>query len=1125
MKFLEAELVKIIERSSTIAERFESGFLLDDTSVFDDIVNCRIERWCQNAAKGNIEKFQKRLSWDGLTLSSVRRVLGSVYLSDTQNLPFWVETFKAGIEAAALISVETLEHEEAYPCLDSQNPIPFEEVFLPFIQIARQKLIAQTGKSYYCLTTEVHVDLERSLLGSLANLCSRAMQLKFSTFRTRRQSSLSRLLGQLQNGCPKTQYRAFIKKMLQDGELLIFFQEYPVLARLVATVTDFWVNSIGEFIQRLAADLSDIQQTFQPNTELGKVEHINPLMSDPHNQGRSVIGVGFASGLKLIYKPKDLGLEVAYFQLLNWCNQQEFPLPFKLIKVLNRSAYGWVEFVEYLPCQNQEEIKRYYQRSGQLLCLLYILGATDCHHENLIACGEHPVLVDLETLMHHPFPEIVGQEKREGAEALFLAQKQLGDSVLRTGLLPHWDVGPDGRNAYDVSGLGGVGEQETSYRVPKWENVNTDGMALGHETVKMPAQANAPSLEGVMPSANEYVEELVDGFEQMYRFLVAYRDILLQGLEEQSDSTDTLPTQASQHLKSKQSLTSPLAALAHQQVRCVFRPTQVYASVLQKSLHPRYLRDGVDRSIELDVFSRAFLWTDSKHPLWEILKAELKALEQSDIPYFAADSNSDALPVTKSETIEQCFTQPSYNRMIANFQRLNDDDLVQQVAIIRSSLYSLVAGEIGTALTDVESPTTSPLDDVVSPITQEELVQQAIQVAQDLQRRAIQADDGSVSWIGLSLLPQANRFQLQPIENGLYDGCCGIALFLAALTKITDDNQWRELCLGALQPLHNILHNSNLELRQKLTRQIGIGGGAGLGSIVYSFVRISWFLDDTSLLEDAKQAASLITPDSIAADQQFDLVAGAAGAILGLLALHQVTADSSILAQATTCGHHLLNHRVMSETGFKTWANGAEKPLTGFSHGAAGIAYALLRSHEVTQDAVFREAAEEAIAYERSLFSPTKGNWPDLRSFALIDGKPTYMTSWCHGAPGIGLARLGSLAILDTPEIREEIAVALNTTLQFGLQNIDHPCCGNCGRMEVLLIAAQKLLRPDLLETVKKQTSGIVARAKKVGRFHLFPQFPQNVYNPGFFQGTAGIGYELLRLSYPDLLPSVLLWE
>jgi lantibiotic modifying enzyme len=47
------------------------------------------------------------------------------------------------------------------------------------------------------------------------------------------------------------------------------------------------------------------------------------------------------------------------------------------------------------------------------------------------------------------------------------------------------------------------------------------------------------------------------------------------------------------------------------------------------------------------------------------------------------------------------------------------------------------------------------------------------------------------------------------------------------------------------------------------------------------------------------------------------------------------------------------------------------------------------------------------------------------------------MTSWCHGATGIGLARLGSLAILDTPDVRQEIAIALKTTLKFGLQDIE----------------------------------------------------------------------------------------
>jgi lantibiotic modifying enzyme len=135
------------------------------------------------------------------------------------------------------------------------------------------------------------------------------------------------------------------------------------------------------------------------------------------------------------------------------------------------------------------------------------------------------------------------------------------------------------------------------------------------------------------------------------------------------------------------------------------------------------------------------------------------------------------------------------------------------------------------------------------------------------------------------------------------------------------------------------------------------------------------------------------------------------------------------------------------------------------------------------------------------------------------------MTSWCHGAPGIGLARLGSLAILDTDEIRQEIEIALKTTQQYELNGIDHLCCGTFGRIEVLLTAARQLSKIELLEIAQKQASWVVTRSKQAGSFYLLPGFPKNIYIPNFFQGTAGIGYELLRLAYPDLLPSILLWQ
>ena len=1090
MEVLQQNLLEIVEQASTLTERLGDRFISNESQANEKLITSRWEMWCQIVAQGNPEKFAKRLAWDGLDSSAVAMVLGAVRLADPKQLPVWAETLREALQT---------DWQTAYTgvsrCLNSEKPIPFEEVYLPFVYLARQKLIAQVGTSWQLLSKSVHICLERQLLLQLAFLGGQSLELEFSLFKALKQSAFTFLWGRQQSSGSNKQYQTFVKD-LKTGKLLSFFQKYSVLARLLATKIDFWVEEKAEFLQRLALDLPTIQQNFQE--DIGQVVAIQLNLSDLHNRGRSVLALTFACGLKLIYKPRGLGLEAAYFQLLSWFNQHFVETlhgkslhSFKLVKVIDCKTHGWMEYVEHLPCEDEAAAQRYYQRAGMFLCLLYVLQGCDCHQENLIASGEHPVLVDLETLLDPCAPEL-DPIKEVGAQSL-ANQQFFQDSVLRTGLLPRWEFEADGGKAHDVSGFGGAGG-EIPVGWPKWQNINTDNMALEYETGIMPPQANVPFLNGITLSLNDYVNELVDGFQQMYQFLTERREALL-------------------------ATNSPLAILAHQKVRFLFRPSKVYSHVLSKTLHPKFLGHGVDCSIELDVLSRAFLVVERKPSVWSLLAVELQALEQMDIPYFAADSSSDALCVNPDLIIEGYFQEPSYNWVLARIQQLSDADLAQQIAMIRGCLYSRVARGM-TSVTPTKCASAGLDLDATTPLTQAQLVQEAVEIAKELQQRAIQAADSSVTWIGMGYHPKAGRLQLQPLGHGLYDGVCGVALFLAALAKTTSDKGFRDLALSALQPLKKNLHKTDPSSQRRITKQIGIGGGIGLGSVVYTLVRVSQFLEEPELLDIASRGASLITQKSIGSDRQFDIIAGAAGAILGLLSLYQATANPAILEQATACGYHLLINRLKSDSGFRAWATLQGKLATGFSHGAAGIAYALVRLYKTTQDSVFLEAAAEAIAYERSVFSASAGNWQDVR-----EDKPSFITSWCHGAPGIGLARLGGLSSLDTAEIREEIAIALNTTQQFGLQNIDHLCCGNFGRMEVLLVGASKLSRKELWNTIQKQAAWLVARAKQVGAFHLSPELPGDVYNPGFFQGTTGIGYELLRLAYPESLPSVLLWE
>jgi len=1089
MFFSRKELIDIVERSCTINERISSQFVLDVSQENETIVNYKIEQWCQMIAGGNWENFEQRLAWDGLDLIQVRRALASGSLSDEPELPSWAETLNECLKAIDSVALETLTEgisgKDSF--LDPEVPFPFEEVFFSFIYVAREKLIALADSQYELLSEDAHASLERSLLGWLSDICSWSMELEFSVFRANRRSKVADLLRKTTKDHSIKHYQDFIKDLL-GGRLLAFFLEYPVLARLAATVTNLWVEATKEFLWRLASDLSEIKKKFQSEGELGQVTVVNPNLSDRHHGNRSVMSLMFASGLKLVYKSRDLGIEQAYFKLLAWLNQHGFPLPFKLIKVVNRSTYGWVQFVEALPCKDEEEAKRYYQRIGALLCLTYVLEATDLHNENIVICGEHPVLIDLETLLHPVVREI--ESLGAARTARFDTSRLVADSVLRTGLLPRWQFETESQ-VYDASGLGAGGQEKTLFRRRKWKNTNTDLMAVVYEYVKIQPRANMPILyDGSPLSVNDYHEEIVGGFRQMYQFLVAHRKTLL--------APD-----------------SPLIDLSDQQVRFVFRHTKTYISILNKILNPKFLRDGRDWSIQLDILSRVACLLDSKPLFWPLLSVELQALKQMDIPLFTARPNSDALTLAPNQTIKKYFIEPSFNRVVSRLSRLNNQDLEKQISIIRGSLYARTAGNIHSSLLSDNYRLSLA---IIAPLSQPEIVQQAIAIATDLQKQAIRSSDGSATWIAPQYSIEAQRFQLNPMSYGLYDGSCGVALFLSALEEVTGSTGFRDLALGALQPLSQDLQEA---ASTDIFKTMSIGRVAECGSIIYSLVRVNQFLKEPSLLKDAKQVASLITPDLIAADKKFDIISGVAGTILGLLALHKVSASSEVLERALACGNHLLNNRVASNSGYRAWKTLSGLLPTGFSHGAAGIAYALLCLYQVTSETAFLEAAQEAIAYERSVFIPEVGNWPDFRE-SFTKECPTCMCSWCHGAPGIGLARVAGLDILDTPEIRQDIEAAISTTKQHGFREMDHLCCGNLGRAEFLFTAGRKLSQPQLIETAMEQAAQVVARAKQKGGFAYGSIL---TFHPGFFQGAAGIGYELLRLAYPDQLPSVLLWE
>ncbi|HKS41321.1 MAG TPA: type 2 lanthipeptide synthetase LanM family protein, partial [Blastocatellia bacterium] len=753
---------------------------------------------------------------------------------------------------------------------------------------------------------------------------------------------------------------------------------------------------------------------------------------------------------------------------------------FRLLKVLDRQSHGWVEVARHADCKNTDEAKKFYSRAGMLLCLLYAMEASDCFYENIIACGGYPVLIDMETLMR---PALRRGAADEVADDIMFA------SVFRAGFLPFWEAGQDGI-CVDISGLGAKAGQLTPYQKRLWKNVNTDSMLLKHEPIFVDSEKHLPHLNGISLTAAEYGEEIVSGFRHLYELLMEMRE----------------------------ELTAPnglIDVLGRQEIRILFHATRISGLLLKKLYAPRYMRSGVERSIETDVFSRFYLDSSDKLRLSPLLKAEVDAMERLDIPRFTALADSRSLFLPTGNILENVFEDTALDRVRQRLSSFDQPDMEMQTEFIRAAL-RVSSISVRHETTSDEAIQTWDLNKI-SLLTSDEMIAEADVIAAEIESRAIFFRD-EVTWIAPQLLPRASHHELRPLRMDLYNGIAGVALFFAALEHVRGTG--RSTSLSALRSLQRFV--STADAARMIREGYSLGIATGIGSFIYALSRCAALLEEPALFADAIKASERITPEWIAADNNFDAMSGTAGAILGLLILYEATGSAAVLKKAALCGDHLLRKQESAEKG-AAWRAINGKYMTGFSHGAAGIALALLRLSKASGEERFLWAARRAIEFEDSVFNAAENNWPDFR-YSSID-RPVFMNSWCHGAAGIGFARLSGLPIFDSHEVRQDINAALGKVTASTLGEKDGLCCGNLGRVDMLLAVAVQSADEQLLRRVVELASVVVERTRRSGGYRLSGQPGQDFFDPSFFQGLSGIGFELLRIAHPQSLPCVLAWE
>ncbi|MBW8873870.1 MAG: hypothetical protein JF614_02815 [Acidobacteria bacterium] len=385
-------------------------------------------------------------------------------------------------------------------------------------------------------------------------------------------------------------------------------------------------------------------------------------------------------------------------------------------------------------------------------------------------------------------------------------------------------------------------------------------------------------------------------------------------------------------------------------------------------------------------------------------------------------------------------------------------------------------------------------------------------------------DHDRCNWLGDSMEAHAGEWKVAHRSFGpdLYSGTSGIALFLARLHRFLPDGLIAQTARGALRQALSRVDEIPAEMRHAL-----YSGWIGIALVLLDAARL---LDDPSLKREAlrlvdAQLGHEIDPLSP------DVISGAAGAILGLSAIDGRLGNDRYLQEACRLGRHLLAHAHRGDEGW-SWTTmqplGPEqKDLTGYSHGAAGIALALLELFVRTHDSRFMEGALGGFAYERRHFSAEQQNWPDFRSFASPNPQqPGYSLAWCHGAPGIGLSRVRAFALTGDETWRREAESAISGTYRpLTIPSVADGyslCHGLGGNAELFIVAA---------DTLGDERCRAVAEAigdRGIQSVHLNRNpWPCGVVSggetPNLMLGIAGIGYFYLRLYDSSAVPSVLL--
>lgn len=841
--------------------------------------------------------------------------------------------------------------------------------------------------------------------------------------------NMFKLSNSVEGNSEEDRFNYIVLNLTTPRTLFSLYCKYPVLCRLLLKLTLNFINNIDCMLNNIHNNYSSMLSTFKLN-KTSTIESIQFNPHETHQDGLNVSILNFSCGRKLVYKPRNLAILNAYQNLIefinlhcNTVNLLDLHAPLALVK----DNFTLEEYIEHLPCQTKLEVKNFYKRLGQNAYIAYLLRGTDMHMENIIASGEYPYFIDIETLFTNVIP--LSNIEQATKSAAFI----LSDNVTATGILPANTFFANNGYGVDVSALGGK-EQKLSKKILGLTNNNSDDIKYDFIDAHLPGAQNVPYIEGQTVNYVNYVNDFIEGFKLMANFFVIHKEIIRKKI---------------------------LPLFENVVVRTLIRNTQNYKNILDMSIHPVYLSSSILRErLFLNLFSLAIKNQAA-------CLSEYSDLLNGDVPIFFNIPTSTSIFDSKGNEIADFF-ENSALQLVKNKLTTQETHTINK----QTNLIKLVTGNKETKQICYTSQI--PIGELTgTQHSSDYFLSSAEEIAKYIYNQGIhKSNDKSHCWLHLM---SEKSTKLELMNGTLYNGLSGLALFYLYLGILRPDSKWLSIAeeiLDNAQTLVAAEHSSN-----------ALTGKASTLYTTFKFFCHTQSFKYISIMSDIMNNISITDyTDS------FDWINGSLSTLQVLICIYEYCHDIKYLNEIQNISSQL-NSII-----------GKQKNLTiDFGHGIAPLA-------SIFSNLIFTESDKQ---YQQYLHEVLK--------FIATNIENIQRNHWCHGAVGIALS-LMNMKNSTNYSLYSKIYSYLDKFIKnSSVDCLDILCHGNAGAIDYFI---EKFLQyNDKNSLVTAYSIGEVICANALA--HISDnETPEAL---GLFNGLTGIGYELLRLYAPEIVPSVLL--